>query len=422
MRPDFFFLKLFGRTPDNQPDLFDRNKRLTFNEALKEEARDPDVFDGGPPIGLQILVGLMKPGRPNIRLRMLVAVGIGWLPLLALTLLQSIWLSDASFASFISDYGIHARSLIAAPLLIGVEGIILPRLSGIVRHFRDGGLVGPSDASAFDRAIRSTLRLRDSMRLEILVVVLAITLITTLAFTVPPQMFPQWHRVGHGAGASISSAGWWHTLISVPILLILLLGWLWRMVLWARFLFLMSRLNLHLVPSHPDRAGGLKFVSISVQSFSALAFILGVIGAGTVANRVMHDGFTFLSFRYVILGLVIFCVVFFSAPLAMFLHQLLTTWRRGALQYGALARSVGLQMERRWLGHGVDATAIDANDFSATTDLYSVAANVYSMNVLPLDLRTLGIVAVATILPFVPVVLMSVSPEVIVEKLTGILL
>ena len=74
------------------------------------------------------------------------------------------------------------------------------------------------------------------------------------------------------------------------LLFLLLLGWFWRVGLWARFLWLMSRLELKLVPSHPDGAGGLGFLSTSLEAFLPLAFGFGVLGAGPVLNFVVHRG------------------------------------------------------------------------------------------------------------------------------------
>jgi hypothetical protein len=79
-------------------------------------------------------------------------------------------------------------------------------------------------------------------------------------------------------------------------------------------------------------------------------------------------------------------------------------------------------MEARWLNHGATQEALDANDFSATTDLYSIVSNAYAANLVPVSLRNLLAVAAGALLPFVPVVLASVSPQVLLEKLTGILL
>ena len=40
-----------------------------------------------------------------------------------------------------------------------------------------------------------------------------------------------------------------------------------RLLLWACFKFLMSRLDLKLIPGHPDHTGGLKFLSSSLRGF-----------------------------------------------------------------------------------------------------------------------------------------------------------
>lgn len=414
------FQRFISRPAEDQADLFPVTHNL--KPRMDASARDAALFDGGPPAQLQIWAGLMSPGKPNYAFRALVAICAGWIPLLVLAAAQSLFLQDGALNSFLTDYGVHARSLIAAPLLLLAEAACLPRLSAIARHFGDAGLVRQSDRDAFRAVEASTLRLRDSARLEVVVVAIAITLVATLAITVPLHFFPQWHRMGVGPDASISPAGFWHSFVSVPILMILLVGWLWRLAIWTRFLFLVSRLQLRLVPAHPDRAGGLKFVGISVQAFSFVAFPMAAIVAGTVANRVMHDHAAILSFRYVLLGFDALIAALFLGPLLVFVRKLMAAWRWGIFEYGALARGLGRQMEKKWIGQTASAEALDANDFSATTDLYSIAANVYGMTLFPVSLANLIILFVATILPFVPVILMSVSPDVLFQKLTGIVL
>lgn len=407
---------------EEQPDLFDRTEFAMTGSPDRDDDADRDLFEGGPPIRFQTFLGLMRPGHPNIALRAIVCVVAGWLPLALITAVQSAILHDGSFMSFLSDYSVHARSLIAVPMLIVAEAVCLPRLSAIARHFHETGLIAPNDMQAFRRAVSSTRRLRDSMRLEVALLALAIITIVTAEFTVPHHLFPPWQQLRTGETTTYSPAGWWHSTVSVWILLVLILGWIWRLALWTRFLFLLSRLKLRLVAAHPDRAGGLRFVGIAVQAFSVLAFSLSVIVAGTCANRIMHDGASILSFKYVVLGYTAVITALLIAPLAVFAGQLLDVWRRGVFEYGALARDVGLQMERKWLNRAADASALDVPDFSATTDLYAIAANVYSMNVFPISLTNIAALVVATLLPFVPVVLFSVSPAVILQKITGILL
>ena len=93
-----------------------------------------------------------------------------------------------------------------------------------------------------------------------------------------------------------------------------------------------------------------------------------------------------------------------------------------AANLGVMARDLGLQLERRWLRRPITEQALNEPHFSATTDLYSVVANVYRMNIVPLSLRNLGLIAAATLLPFAPIELFAVSPIDLLKKLTGILL
>src|SRR5262249_47740045 len=152
-----------------------------------------------------------------------------------------------------------------------------------------------------------------------------------------------------------------------------------------------------------DGAGGLGFVGLSLQPLSVVAFALGAIMAGTVANRVLHDNLSILDFRLVVPIFAALIVILFSGPLLVFTGKLIQASRRGAFEYGALARDVGRQMETRWLNRNATPEALDANDFSATTDLYAIVSNVYAMNLVPTGLKNLAVVAVGALLPFLPV-------------------
>jgi len=44
------------------------------------------------------------------------------------------------------------------------------------------------------------------------------------------------------------------------------------------------------------------------------------------------------------------------------------------------------------------------------------------MNLVPASLRNLAVVGIGALLPFLPVVLAAVSPEALIQKLTGILM
>ena len=114
----------------------------------------------------------------------------------------------------------------------------------------------------------------------------------------------------------------------------------------------------------------------------------------------------------------------FQRALLIFSGKLLQARRRGVFAYGALAIGEGQQFERKWLdrGEGIDESALEVPDFSATTDLYQVVSNVYDMGTIPLDLKDLVPLAIATLLPFVPVALMAVPLDVLLRQLANLLL
>ena len=58
-------------------------------------------------------------------------------------------------------------------------------------------------------------------------------------------------------GVHLTPAGWYSMLVSAPVVQFLGAVVLWRWLLRTIFAFRLSRLNLRLIPSHPDENGGL---------------------------------------------------------------------------------------------------------------------------------------------------------------------
>jgi hypothetical protein len=141
-------------------------------------------------------------------------------------------------------------------------------------------------------------------------------------------------------------------------------------------------------------------------------------------NRIAHAGASLLSYDIVIAGFVLVMLTLIVGPVLVFAPKLLEARRQGIFAYGSLAHSLGAAMEQKWIrrGHGVTEASLEAPDFSATTDLYSIAANAYGMNIVPLELVSLALLVVSALVPFVPALLMSFSLESLLEKLTSIFL
>lgn len=383
-----------------------------------------ELFDGSPLLRWERSLGLVQPGPPPFARRALLAVLIAWLPLAIMATARLLISADASAKAFFSDFAVHARFLVAVPALILAESECIPLLGRIVNHFAETGLIVESDTARFQVAVSSTRRLLDSTVGNVVTLALTYLAVAVMAAYFSTDAWPAWHLRESSGVSRLSPAGWWHALVSLPLLLLIFFGWLWRLILWTRFLFLMSRLNLHLVPSHPDRVGGLKFVTSSLRGFRLISFALGAIVAGSIATRQVHQGADPRDFKNLLIGLLILLPILFAGPLTIFFKKLRETKRLGIFAYGALARTVGTQFEERWTRHkgSADESSLQVQDFSATTDLYAVAENVYEMREVPFTLRDLiGPVGIAAMLPFLPVVLLAMPLEMIIRGLVKLL-
>jgi hypothetical protein len=384
--------------------------------------RSETFFGSGPFPHFQKSLGLFRPIAINIKPRAAVSILIGWLPLIILVVVQDLS-NQISIFSFLTDFGVHARSLIAAPLLIFAETICLSRLEEIAVHFVRSGIIEERDRAGFRSLAHSTRSLMSSTVAEIIAIVLTYAIVIGVVRFVDQFGLRPWYLVG-GQGTTISWAGWWYALVSLPLLVILLFGWLWRLFLWSRFLVKVARLKLSLIAAHPDKASGLKFLNASLFAFTPVAFTFGVIAAGSAANRVAYQGATIEGIQKTAVGLAIFVLVLFVGPLLVFVYKLQRQKISGIFSYGALAENVGRQFEEKWLRNYDEHAdeALSASDFSATTDLYGVVANVHDMKVLPFDLAALVSLTVITLLPFIPVVLMMIPVKRVLQEVANLLI
>ncbi len=304
----------------------------------------PQSVGAEPSLKLHRWLGIATPDATTVGRRVALAILIVWVPLAVLSAL-----TEGGLRAFIADFAVHFKYLIALPVLILADAVSAPRLSAIVSNFLDAGLVTADDRPRFDAAVSSMTRLRNSAAVDIGVILLAYVVAAWL-FYASGSAVAGWRALDTGGRLSLSPAGWWLLLVSLPLLLTLILSWLWRWFLWARFLWFMSRLDLQLVPSHPDRAGGLRFTAYSISASVPFGIALGALTAGDVANAVVHQGAPLLGYRYHVVEIVAVSVMFFTAPLLVFFRQLLSAWRRGVFEYAALADRFGHQFERRWFG------------------------------------------------------------------------
>ncbi len=145
--------------------------------------------------------------------------------------------------------------------------------------------------------------------------------------------------------------------------------------------------------------------------------------AGGAANHVLHGNSPFFAPVVWASTSLLLSLLLFGSPLLAFDGVLLREWRRGVFAYGELASRFGQSFERKWLDRRQFEREDDlaSPDFSAATDLYQVASNVYAMRFVPVDLASLILLAGAALLPFVPVMLLNVPFAEIMEGVKSLL-
>ncbi len=365
-----------------------------------------DPFDAGPYARLQAALGRRRLWSSRAPYRAAALAAIAWVPLLVLAAVQGLAWNDRPQESLLLDPSVYARYLVTLPVLVLAEPLCLLPLAMIARYFPEAGLISEADRPRYESLVASARSLLDHRGAEVVLVLLAYFAALASAGSQYPASESSWVAPIIGGERHVSLAGWWRLVVSQPLLLILWGAWLWRIAVWARFLWQVARLDLRLVPVHPDLAGGLGFVATSVQGFSPVAFALGASTAGGIAEGVLLEGHALEAYRWVPGILILLVLGLFVAPMLVFSMPLIRARVRGAFAYGELAEALGRRFEQRWLGRGpdLDEDVLAAPDFSATTDLYSIAANVRNMRLVPFDLRGLIPLLVAALLPFVPLV------------------
>jgi hypothetical protein len=158
-----------------------------------------------------------------------------------------------------------------------------------------------------------------------------------------------WYATPSVEGLKLSFAGMWYAYVSLPLFQFLLIRWYFRIFIWIRFLWQISRIELSLVPTHPDRVGGLGFLSTMVYAFALLAVAHGALLAGNLANRIFYLGATLPVYKIEIVVVVIFLLCVVLGPLLMFAPQLAQVKRTGLREYGTLAERYVREFDAKWL-------------------------------------------------------------------------
>lgn len=393
---------------------------------LPAAGQDFSLVLGGPLYQLVRRAHLSGDALELVRRRVLVISLFAWLPLLILSALGGRAWGTAVKVPFVMDIEVHTRFLLALPLLVVAELVVNQRMRPVVRTFLGRNLIADTSLPRFHAAIASTLRLRNSVVAELALI--AFVYLVGILYVFPQYTALKtatWYAMpAEGGGHRLSPVGWWFVYVSLPLFQFILLRWYFRIFLWIRFLWLVIRCELSLVPTHPDRTAGLGFLSLTVMAFAPILAAHGALLAGFIANRIFFLGATLPEFKVHLAVMVAFLLLLTLGPLLLLAPHLAAARRLGLAEYGTLAERYVRAFDQKWLRGGApaDEPLLGSSDIQSLADLNNSVQIIQEMRVIPISRAMVIQLVVVALVPVAPLLLTMVSLEDLLKKLLQIVL
>jgi hypothetical protein len=395
-----------------------------MNKVSSFNLDDFSLVSGGPFYRLLIRSRLVETDSHSTLRRAILFALVTWLPLLILSALQGVAVGSITKIPFLYDLAANVRFLIAGPLLIIAEIEIDPRIRRVVKHFINSGLIREEDLKDFESAVKEVSKLRDLTMVEL--ALLAIIIIFSFSgFRLESLSggISTWHNLTSGSVQKATLAGWWFAIVSRPFFQFLLLQWLWKLCIWSWFLWRVSRLNLRLVPTHPDLVGGLGFVGSGQMSFGSIVFAGSIMVSAALGQRIIFGGEPLLSFKVTIVAYLILFQVIFLGPLLVFSPSLLKAKRQGLLDYGILAARYTQSFDNKWVeGKFPEGEPLlGSSDIQSLADLANSFQIVRNMKIFPFGRDNIVFFVAASVIPMLPLVLTVIPLEEILLRILKLL-
>jgi hypothetical protein len=383
----------------------------------KREGLEDFSLLGGPMYRLGCRLGLVRGGTNTVALG-LVLGAFPWIILLALALVEG--LGHVLFS--IEAIGRHVRLLVAIPLLFVCEAFIDPRFTAFVHGIVRSQVVPATACPALESEIALITRWKDAWLPEAFFVLAAVLLALTM------RNGNYFDYLSGLAGASnprvLGETTWtsqWYWMVCMPLFHFLLLRWLWRLALWCFFLWRVSRLELRLVPTHPDRAGGLGFLEVVHTEFTPLVLAISAAQSASLAQNIALGRMTFDAIYLSVEFVLLVDAVLFLGPLLIFSRKLWKCKVKGMSDYSALAERYVNEFDRKWLGAdpAPGEPLLGTADIQSLADLSNSVSIVRDMRLVPISLGILTYLAIAALLPLLPLVLFKYPIADLLAKFFG---
>jgi hypothetical protein len=400
-------------------------KASSTNTGSSLETPEFSLVLGGPLFQLLVRSRLATPDLELAERRVVFIALFAWLPLMLLSLVDGKAWGGVDLP-FLYDMEMQVRFLISLPLLIAAELLVHRRLPVIVGQFIERNIITEEVLPKFKEVIASAMKLRNSVAIELVLFLLIFAggyffWNTISGMTKIAAGTGTWYAVVTTEGTQFTPAGYWYNIVSRPLFQFIVVRWYFRLSIWARFLWQTSRLELNLIPTHPDRAAGLGFLGASIAALTPLIISHGALLAGLMANPILFAGAKLTDFRLEIIGGVAVLLLVMLGPLVVFTPRLMQAKRVGLREYGMLASRYVGEFDRKWVrgGAATEEELIGSGDIQSLADLGNSFQVIRDIQPFPFGKDTVIRIVVMTLIPVSPLVLTLIPLEELIRKLLG---
>jgi hypothetical protein len=297
---------------------------------------------------------------------------------------------------------VHVRLLVATPVFLILDRLFPPLCKFVLAQLDTMQFVPAGSRARFESIVSSASRLSDSSLPELVLALLGFGLGASVLLGLVPIS-------GVTPGATLTAAQIWYALTDVPLFQFLLWRSIWRWLIWVGVLFRLARIRLDLVPTHPDRCGGIRFLRLpSLGYCAALLFAASSVLCAEWGDRFsLYAGLSSFEPLLVVFGVVGVLIAF--GPLLLFTPQLARAKHVGLTEIGLIATQYGRDVGRSMVRAESAPTSADIQALANIEQTYR--ETVKQMSHYLIDRRDLFTLLLATLLPLVPLLFLHVPRE-----------
>jgi hypothetical protein len=380
------------------------------------------IATGGLVFGLLRRGATGRDGTYRPMRAVLVLLLLTWAPLVVLTLLDGTFAGDAVPVPFVRDPAVHARLLVALPLLVLTEGLVATSVDRLLAEVRQRALLEPGAEPALERALAHLVRWRDSRLVEAIVVgAVAVGIWLQRPGIVAARVTPLASWLG--SGGQLSPAGWWYFTIAAFLTFVLGVRWAWWLALWTRFLAGFLRKHIRVQPGHPDAHAGLAFLARTQGAFAPVFASLSATMAGRLGHDILHLGRPLEAAIAPVAVVLVVAPLVMYGPLALFAPRVWGARRRVLCEYDRLGQALVDRFDVAWVRdrHADERLLGDAAP-STLIDFAGAYGEVRRTRLVPIDLRPTLPALLMVAAPFLPLLLTQMSAADLARKVIRLLI